>query len=55
MSFGRSHNIEEVNSGMIGQKVILCGWVEDLRKLGKMTFLTMRDVTGITQIIVHGK
>ncbi len=55
MSFGRSHNIEQVNSDMIGQKVTLCGWVEDLRKLGKMTFLTMRDVTGITQIIVKGE
>ena len=26
--------------------------MEDLRKMGKMTFLTLRDVTGITQIIL---
>ena len=32
--------------------MILAGWVEDLRKMGKMTFLTLRDVTGITQIIL---
>ena len=32
--------------------MILGGWVEDLRKMGKMTFLTLRDVTGITQIIL---
>ena len=37
---------------MNGQEVILGGWVEDLRKMGKMTFLTLRDVTGITQIIL---
>ena len=37
---------------MKGQEVILGGWVEDLRKMGKMTFLTLRDVTGITQIIL---
>jgi len=37
---------------MIGQKVIFGGWVEDLRKLGKMTFLTVRDVTGLAQVIV---
>ena len=37
---------------MIGQEVILGGWVEDLRKMGKMTFLTLRDATGITQIIL---
>ena len=37
---------------MKGQEVILGGWVEDLRKMGKMTFLTLRDATGITQIIL---
>ncbi|KAG2478885.1 MAG: Aspartate--tRNA(Asp/Asn) ligase [Nitrosopumilales archaeon] len=55
MGFERTHDIEEVNSEMIGQKVVLGGWIEDLRKLGKMTFLTMRDSTGITQIIVKGE
>jgi len=37
---------------MKDQEVILGGWVEDLRKMGKMTFLTLRDATGITQIIL---
>jgi aspartyl-tRNA synthetase len=37
---------------MKDQDVILGGWVEDLRKMGKMIFLTLRDVTGITQIIL---
>jgi len=37
------------------QDVIVCGWIEDLRKMGKMTFLTLRDVTGITQVIVKGE
>ena len=48
----RTHYIENINRDMIGQKVILGGWVEDLRKMGKMTFLTLRDATGITQIIL---
>jgi aspartyl-tRNA synthetase len=52
MQFDRTHNIEDFNSKMIGQKVIFGGWVEDLRKLGKMTFLTVRDVTGLAQVIV---
>jgi aspartyl-tRNA synthetase len=52
MQFGRTHNIEDFTSKMIGQKVIFGGWVEDLRKLGKMTFLTVRDVTGLAQVIV---
>ena len=52
MLFNRTHNIEDVNVSMKDQDVILTGWVEDLRKMGKMTFLTLRDVTGITQIIL---
>ena len=54
MAFGRTHNIEDLTTELIGQSATLGGWVEDLRKLGKMTFLTLRDVTGITQIIVKG-
>ena len=52
MKSKRTHYIEDVNVGMKGQKVTIGGWVEDLRKMGKMTFLTLRDVTGITQIIL---
>jgi len=52
MKSKRTHYIEDVNVGMKGQEVIIGGWVEDLRKMGKMTFLTLRDVTGITQIIL---
>jgi len=52
MLFNRTHNIEDVNVNMKDQDVILAGWIEDLRKMGKMTFLTLRDVTGITQIIL---
>ena len=52
MQFNRSHTIDELSSNMVGTEVAIGGWVEDLRKMGKMTFLTVRDVTGITQIIV---
>jgi len=52
MDLNRTHYVEDVNVDMKDQEVILGGWVEDLRKMGKMTFLTLRDVTGITQIIL---
>ncbi len=55
MRFNRTHNIGEIKLDMICHKVIIGGWVEDLRKLGKMTFLTIRDVTGIAQVIVKGE
>ena len=52
VNHSRTHYIEDVNVDMKGQEVVIGGWVEDLRKMGKMTFLTLRDVTGITQIIL---
>jgi len=44
MQFNRTHDIEDLNSNMKGQEVILGGWIEDFRKLGKMTFLTVRVI-----------
>ncbi|KFM15182.1 Aspartate--tRNA ligase protein [Marine Group I thaumarchaeote SCGC AAA799-O18] len=52
MKSNRTHYIENVKPDMKDQEIILGGWVEDLRKMGKMTFLTLRDATGITQIIL---
>ena len=54
MDISRTHLIEELNSSMEGQDVLFGGWVVDLRKLGKMAFLTVRDVTGMCQVIVKG-
>ena len=55
MGFVKTHDISELNSEWIGKQVVLGGWIEDLRKLGKMTFITLRDVSGILQIIVKGE
>lgn len=52
MKFKKTHNIDEISSSMEGSSVVIGGWVEDLRKLGKLTFLTVRDVTGLAQVIV---
>lgn len=35
-----------------GQKVKVAGWVHNLRKLGKVNFLTVRDVSGIFQVFL---
>jgi aspartyl-tRNA synthetase len=55
MVFVKTHDIAELTSELIGKQVVLGGWIEDLRKLGKMTFITLRDVSGISQIIVKGE
>ena len=39
---------------MEGQDIVFGGWIVDLRKMGKMAFLTVRDVTGMCQVIVKG-
>ena len=54
MDISRTHLIEELNSSMEGKDIIFGGWIVDLRKLGKMAFLTVRDVTGMCQVIVKG-
>ena len=54
MYISRTHLIEDLNSSMEGQDVVFGGWIVDLRKLGKMAFLTIRDVTGMCQVIVKG-
>ena len=54
MDISRTHLIEELNSSMEGQDIVFGGWIVDLRKMGKMAFLTVRDVTGMCQVIVKG-
>ncbi|RJQ25357.1 aspartate--tRNA(Asn) ligase [Candidatus Parcubacteria bacterium] len=52
MRFKKTHNIDELSLDNQGQQIVIGGWIEDLRKLGKLTFLTVRDVTGRAQVIV---
>jgi len=55
MDIQKTHNIGVLGPLMKGQKVVVAGWVEDLRELGKLTFLTLRDITGVSQIVVAGQ
>jgi len=55
MGFVKTHDISDLSVDLIGKQVTLGGWIEDLRKLGKMTFITLRDVSGISQVIVKGE
>lgn len=54
MDITKTHNIGALGPAMKGQKVVVGGWVEDLRELGKLSFITLRDVTGVSQIVVAG-
>jgi nondiscriminating aspartyl-tRNA synthetase len=47
----RTHFVGDLNPGMEGKEVALVGWVHEVRELGSMTFLLLRDMTGIVQVI----
>lgn len=44
----RTHTCGDLNEGIVGQEVHLCGWVE-LKRLGR--FLTLRDGYGAAQLV----
>ena len=41
----------EVDSSYIGNEIKLAGWVNSIRNLGNLIFVTLRDETGIVQLI----
>ncbi|MBN2363438.1 aspartate--tRNA ligase [candidate division WOR-3 bacterium] len=43
----------EIRGSMTGNNVRLCGWINSLRKHGGITFIDLRDRSGIVQIVVH--
>lgn len=50
----RTHTCGELRSRNIGEKVILAGWYENIRKVSKnLGFLILRDFYGTTQIVIE--
>ncbi len=47
----RTHNCGELRINSVNQDVILSGWIQTIRKLGGMTFITLRDRYGLTQLV----
>ena len=47
----RSIYCGEVTRDYVGQEVRLAGWVNSIRNLGSLLFMTLRDETGIVQLI----
>jgi aspartyl-tRNA synthetase len=50
----RTHYARQVDGTLVGQQVRVGGWIEDIRDIGKLAFVTIRDVTGICQAVVTG-
>ncbi len=47
----RTHMCGEIVSGDIGKQVVLKGWVQRTRNLGGLIFVSLRDHTGIVQVV----
>jgi aspartyl-tRNA synthetase len=51
----RTHTCGELRIGNINQEVTLSGWIQTIRNLGGMTFITLRDRYGLTQLVFDEK
>ena len=48
----RTHNCGELTANNIGQTVTLCGWMDVKRNHGGVIFVNLRDLYGVTQVVV---
>ena len=48
----RTHYSIDLNENLIGKNVKVAGWLEDIRDIGKIIFLIIKDVYGPVQVIV---
>src|SRR5919199_712239 len=51
----RTHYASQLNNTLVGQQVRIGGWIEDIRDIGKLAFMTIRDFTGACQLVVAGE
>jgi aspartyl-tRNA synthetase len=51
----RTHYASQVTRELAGQKIRLAGWVHEVRELGNLAFLLLRDRTGLVQLTVKKK
>jgi aspartyl-tRNA synthetase len=49
----RTHMCTEVTANDVGTEVIIMGWVQKRRDLGKLIFIDLRDRSGILQIVFN--
>ena len=49
----RTHFAENLSRENIDEKITVMGWVHRRRDLGGLTFIDLRDVTGIVQIVFN--
>ena len=51
----RTHRAADLTEQALGQTVTLCGWVHRRRDHGALSFIDLRDRSGLTQVVFHAK
>ena len=47
----RTHKLDEIDDSLIGEKVIINGWIDRMRNLGGIVFSWIRDRYGLVQVV----
>ena len=56
MTQNRTHTCNELRLEHVGQKVQLCGWMENVREVGNnFAFVVLRDFYGTTQLVIDNE
>jgi nondiscriminating aspartyl-tRNA synthetase len=53
-NINRSHFADCITHDLIGSDIRVTGWLEDVRDIGKLGFMSIRDFTGTIQAVVDG-
>ncbi|MFZ8833522.1 MAG: amino acid--tRNA ligase-related protein, partial [Candidatus Caldipriscus sp.] len=51
----RTHTCGEIDSSLVGKRVVVAGWVVSLREIGKLNFVVLRDRYGEVQVVFENK
>jgi aspartyl-tRNA synthetase len=49
----RTHTSKEIGEGVLGEKVTLAGWIENIRDHGGVSFIDLRDFYGVVQVVMR--
>ena len=47
----RTHMIKDINESLVDKKVVVSGWIENIRDHGGVLFLDLRDESGTLQTV----